>query len=584
MGDSLNALLQNQRSSSVLQGIANPPTVNPLAALQAGNQVAQQIFQTRQAQMNNASQFSGILAAHAMTVMKDPSDANINATFDNLAASGMPQAQIEQERQRWLGMSQDQRSDNAYRIGLVHLDQMHQVLGQTTLLNTGGQILPATTTQPGVRTPGGLAIGPGAASTTLSPSDYVSGGYHTQATQADVDAGMKGQDGQPVHIGQDIYIPGAVVNQRTGLPAPPGLGPPGGTPAALPPPGTIPGNGRPQPGSPLLNPNRPPTAAPPGVPATVPLVPLPPGSPVVGAPGKSSMVAPDPLAGGTAMASQNPAQVPATGTPGLPSPLVSGDVADIRSGMANARATPSPPGVQTAWNTITTGPGVAEALGWKASGEKLNADVQTYTGDQKAYPDLMTRAQNMGHAYDALNLLQANTGKGAANISGVRSFLGTMNMLPAGQVSDQAAMDILTKYTRRTIDEVDAAGGASADMGPAHAGTGQRGDIVVHAGEFPGVAKRPRQGHANRRRLQGFLNKQSWQCRWRLSGTPRRHRRHDRSTRICLEYVYACRAGADQCRGSQKPDGGHETAPGHRHGIDTRPATSRDNAPAAGGR
>ena len=44
------------------------------------------------------------------------------------------------------------------------------------------------------------------------------------------------------------------------------------------------------------------------------------------------------LQGGTRLASANPLQVPATGAPGPPSPLVSADVADIQAGMAMARA------------------------------------------------------------------------------------------------------------------------------------------------------------------------------------------------------------------------------------------------------
>jgi hypothetical protein len=36
MSDSINALLQSNRSSSVLEGIANPPQVNVLGSISAG--------------------------------------------------------------------------------------------------------------------------------------------------------------------------------------------------------------------------------------------------------------------------------------------------------------------------------------------------------------------------------------------------------------------------------------------------------------------------------------------------------------------------------------------------------------------
>jgi hypothetical protein len=66
--------------------------------------------------------------------------------------------------------------------------------------------------------------------------------------------------------------------------------------------------------------------------------------------------------------------VPVTGPPGAPSPLVSGDVAAIQEGMAQARATPRPGGTQTAYNTMSVGPGMEEREGYKASADKLAAD------------------------------------------------------------------------------------------------------------------------------------------------------------------------------------------------------------------
>src|SRR5580765_8042223 len=52
--DLINALQTSNRSASVLQGIANPPQINPLAAITAGNQAAQAEFQTRGMQAKQA--------------------------------------------------------------------------------------------------------------------------------------------------------------------------------------------------------------------------------------------------------------------------------------------------------------------------------------------------------------------------------------------------------------------------------------------------------------------------------------------------------------------------------------------------
>ena len=47
MADDLNALLQANHASTVLQGIMNPAQVNPLSAITSANQAAQAEFNTR---------------------------------------------------------------------------------------------------------------------------------------------------------------------------------------------------------------------------------------------------------------------------------------------------------------------------------------------------------------------------------------------------------------------------------------------------------------------------------------------------------------------------------------------------------
>src|SRR4249920_1799850 len=85
--DLVNALQQSNRSASVLQGIANPPQVNPLAAITAGNQAAQAEFQTR-----------GMQAQQALgNILQMSTDANGNVDYQKahtLAAQAGPVVQM----------------------------------------------------------------------------------------------------------------------------------------------------------------------------------------------------------------------------------------------------------------------------------------------------------------------------------------------------------------------------------------------------------------------------------------------------------------------------------------------------------
>ena len=173
MSDTLNALQAANRSASVLQGIANPPQFNPLAAITAGNQAAEQSFRTDQAQMQTGAMRSAMVASQAMTVARDGSDANLAASFANLRASGaFPPQLVDQEYARWKAMSPPERQDNAVRIGLVHLDQLNRVLGATTMQDIGGRKVAATLTQPTPTSPAGsLVVGGGGFDTGMSPAE-----------------------------------------------------------------------------------------------------------------------------------------------------------------------------------------------------------------------------------------------------------------------------------------------------------------------------------------------------------------------------------------------------------------------------
>jgi hypothetical protein len=262
MADDLNALLQANRSSSVLDAIAHPATVNPLAGMTSAAQTAGNIFDARAkqgqglwgqalqqatdangnvdyakanaiaaqmgpaaaqaaavnlsnnaqlqtSQINNIAGHLKLVGTSAITVAQDPSDANVNASFDNLIANGSPRDQVERERARWLGMSPAERQQNAYRVGQTSLEQLHQVIGQTQGVNTGGQIQPVTVTQPTPGRPGGIATGPGGVNLTASPDAVVSlPDVRVKATQADVQAGTATEPGQ------EIYISGAEAKRR----------------------------------------------------------------------------------------------------------------------------------------------------------------------------------------------------------------------------------------------------------------------------------------------------------------------------------------------------------------------------------
>jgi hypothetical protein len=87
MSDTLNALQAANRSASVLQGIANPPQINPLAAITVGNQAAQAEFQTR-----------GLQAQQAIgQILQQATDENGNVDFQKahrMAAAAGPVVQM----------------------------------------------------------------------------------------------------------------------------------------------------------------------------------------------------------------------------------------------------------------------------------------------------------------------------------------------------------------------------------------------------------------------------------------------------------------------------------------------------------
>jgi hypothetical protein len=169
---------------------------------------------------------------------------------------------------------------------------------------------------------------------------------------------------------------------------------------------------------------------------------------------------------------------PTTGTPGPPSPAAAGDVAAIQAGRAGAAANPRPPGTQTAADTpypfLTEPP--------QGQPGKLESDRKIFTTDQAAFPQVMTQAQNLAHAYDALAMLKSNTGKGAAGLQALRSFAGTLGITSAGTMNEQKLVEVINKYTERAM--IDAAGGSATDMGRRMAESSNPGTTLGNAANF----------------------------------------------------------------------------------------------------
>ena len=243
--------------------------------------------------------------------------------------------------------------------------------------------------------------------------------------------------------------------------------------------------------------------------SSTPQIPVAPGAPAGTQPGR--------IGHPQARLYLNPSATPAPGAATPPSQAPSSPQAPVAPASAPTAATPPQTPVAPG---VTTGPGgVPMVAGGPPQGqpEKLKADVDAYTRDQAAIPDVTTRAQNMAHAYEALELLRSSTGKGAAGINEVRSRLQTLGLLPAGAVSEQKLMEIFTKYTERAM--IDAAGGASTTWGGVCRSRPMPEPYFLRRQIWKSCAttwaRRCRQSRLTRRKVEG----RGW-----LSGAPREDR------------------------------------------------------------
>ncbi|MGB6351823.1 MAG: hypothetical protein WBG10_17535, partial [Pseudolabrys sp.] len=168
---------------------------------------------------------NALISHYSAPLIKNPSDANVNAMFDQALNDGLPKSEVEATRQRFLGMQNPaDRQTFAYHLGvgaLTALDRIHRQTGQTTLEDTGGGVaVPVTTYQPSPGNVGGSLPAPGGLARTLTP------GEKTQTQQT---LGAGGQPGS-VPIGSRFDAQGNL--------KPPGWGLNNGKYPAQPPPTT----------------------------------------------------------------------------------------------------------------------------------------------------------------------------------------------------------------------------------------------------------------------------------------------------------------------------------------------------------
>jgi hypothetical protein len=490
MADDLTNLLQANRSASVLQGIMNPAQVNPLAAMTSAAQTAGTIFDARAKQgqglwgqalqqstdpttgvvdyqkanriaatmgpaaaqvagvnLGNNSNLTGaqleqavartnFVGSLAASGMNDPSDANWAKIRAQAVAANLPPSALA-EIDRISAMPQEQRGAEAYKHVLGKMDALSQMArspyATPTMTNVGAATvpvtnIPATPWSPGSSTvrSGGATVGPPAGSTTSAtvPMD----------DQGIIPQDANGVPARPPKRWQPVMVPTTAV---PGIPA-------GGQTVVSPSSGASGGGSQPAPTPPK-----------PGAP------PIPTGyQPRTPAPNASG-------GGDTSGGTDIPWQLPSTPVSAQPAPAV-----------PTQAPAPVPP--------TGSGPSVAKpplmTSAPQGQPEKLQADVAAYTNDQATIPTQMTRVQNIAHAYDALNMLKSATGKGAAGINDVRSYLQTLGLLPQGAVKEQELFEIARKYAERSM--LDAAGGASTDLGKRMQETASPGTILSTSANF----------------------------------------------------------------------------------------------------
>lgn len=459
-----NAISGAQRAGTVLDSIAHPTILNPVADIGAAAQTANSMYDVRQKmanqaigqilqqntdangnvdyagaqraaaaggpivaagmanmlkdtsmlrsqQIQNAAANMHLIGSSALSAINDQSDKNINAIMDGLAARGLPQDQVDRERARWLGMTNPaDRKQEALRLAYTNLDGLvglNRQTGTREAVQTGG-----STEFPVIPSPeqgGNVSV-----QATPSPETR----FQLQPSYIPLDA-----NGQPTTPDKaQRWIPLSVPRPGQGNLPPQGPAPitrqppaPGSTAPPPPPKGTnvIPG-GYPQPGS-----------------TTGPRSDIPSGTQVA--------------AGDNFV----PANV---GPAAAPSPAVAGDVAAIQAGQAQGRAAPRG-GTQTAQYMQLPGGGTGIITGPPmGTKETLENDIKARTDASLGAGDQARNLQAGEKAFEALNMAGNYTGAGTGTSSSLYAWLQARApewAVPQGQMTDTAWRQVLAKNLLR---------------------------------------------------------------------------------------------------------------------------------------
>jgi hypothetical protein len=485
MADDYNALV-NPGRVPVLQAIANPQVVNPLAAINAGNQAAETMFRVRGlqanqalgeilqqstdangnvdyqdaqrraaaagplvqmgmqsyltnnsnlrgAQIRQAADLHGFIADLAASGVNDPSPENIARIRAEGQSYGLPGAGLAEIDRIGAIADPEQRRTEFYKHLQARLDTVHKLATTPYALPEsvdlgGGQRRSVTTTAgtpwspPNVAVGGGVSTGPPTGSTVEVTKYFDNDGEVTF-----------GPDGKPNRPLNGQAVPQKVVVPSTDV------------------------RGMPKPGEPLTPPGAPPVTT-----NTVPVTPRP--GVVPGRLTRSGQPLPLPSPSEVAPSAATPDGT----TPAPPSPV----------GVNPNAKVPIPPpagGDNRPPAVVNPPPGQVG---------QIEDNVKAYTEDQRNYPNVITRAQNTAHAYDALKLLKdldSSTGVGAAAVNTVRSRLAALGLLPQGSVNILTLKDLFAKYTEKSM--LDAAG-PSTNLGKEMAQKSNAGENISTDANF----------------------------------------------------------------------------------------------------
>jgi hypothetical protein len=416
------------------QGIA--AGMGPAAAMAAATNL-RNTTDLRGQQIAQASGLYSLIGQASASLMRDPSDANIENIRGSLSSAGAPPSALAELDRIKSIQAPAGRVTEAYNHNLAAMDAQTRLatggFPQMQGQNVGNQIVPMGGVPASPYSRGGLVTGQGAVPTTMAPGE---GGM--------VSAVVRGPNGPvTVQIPYQQAFPGQV-SPAAGVP-PPGTIPPNPNAA----PGTPPGRLVPIPANPALrNPNAP---TPPAT-TTTPTPPAATGAPTAPPPPNGVFIAPDgtvmqggkPTLGpdGKPFMVPRPAQSapapPATSTPAPAPPAAAPAVPTPQPAPA-----PAPPGVSSPVIQTPAGPGVVTSLP---------------IGQQRAAEEAGGQSAAMGSALTA-RADQVPTNKANyANMLGDLTRIGTM---PPGGEREVAINTFLQKATgygfTMTPDQVAAA-------------------------------------------------------------------------------------------------------------------------------